>query len=72
MSWVAGNPDYLAHRITLDGRTVCRDGKQVRITGNPKTRDLQIGCTFVSRDALCRLLELSTNLDICPEIVVQS
>ena len=60
------------HRITLDGNTVCRDGQRVRITGNPKTRDLQVGCTFVTRAALLRLVELSTNCDIQPEVVLQS
>jgi hypothetical protein len=60
------------HEITLSNQTVCRDGKSVRIVAHTKTRDLQVGCTFITRAALCRLLEISTGCDLGDEKVVQS
>ena len=64
--------DYeVPHEITLDGNTVCRDGVAVKITANPRTRDLRIGCTKVSRAALVKLLEMSTNSDMSETLIQQ-
>lgn len=62
--------DY-GHEITVDGNTVCRDGKAVRIKANLNTRDLQVGCTKVTRAALLRLLELSNRCDIDNMSIIQ-
>lgn len=59
-----------SHTITLDGTTVCRDGHRVRVVANTKTRELQVGCTKVTRAALLRLLEMST-CDMGIETVLQ-
>ena len=59
------------HFIGVDGNTVCRDGVAVKITADTKTRDLQIGCTKVTRAALMRLVEMSTNCDLSDKKVLQ-
>lgn len=58
------------HEIQLIGGIVCRDGKRVRVIGFAGARDLQVGCTFISRDALLKLVQLSDSTEL-PKRVVQ-
>lgn len=59
------------HDVTLDGNIICYDGRMVRIVALTKTRDLRIGCTRITRSALLKLVELSTNCDMNDERVIQ-
>jgi hypothetical protein len=70
MTMIPGVPGD-SHKITLDGNTVCRDGYAVKVVAIVPTRDLKVGCTYISRAALLRLLELSTNSDVGNEKIVQ-
>lgn len=61
----------VTHRIDLDGNTVTRDGRAVKIIRRRGSFDVRIGCTWVSISALRRLLELSSDHpDI--EIILQA
>lgn len=51
-------PRESSHRIVLDGRTVMRDGRAVKVTIFRSSSLLRIGCTYVSRAAMQRLLDL--------------
>lgn len=67
----SGAAEEKVHTITVSGKTIMRDGKAVRIKANTHTRELQIGCTKVSRAALVRLEEMATNSDLHNEITIQ-
>lgn len=60
------------HEITLSGNQICRDGYVVKIIGYTKTRDLRVGCTRITRAALLKLVELSTNSDVGDEKILQA
>lgn len=49
------------HSITLDGNTVLRDGRAVKIVFYENSRDLKVGCTYVTRAALNRLVALANS-----------
>lgn len=60
------------HHILVNGGTVVRDGRPVKITGDRTTHDIKVGCTTISRAALKRLLELADTFeDACNETVLQ-
>ena len=52
------NSTDVAHKITLNVNTVCRDGQAVLVEYDRVFGTLRIGCTTVSVDALRRLLSL--------------
>lgn len=53
-----GNTTY-DHVITLCGSEVYRDGRKVRIKVDRHTKDITIGCTKFTRDALLRIVEIT-------------
>jgi hypothetical protein len=59
------------HEIRICDSLVCRDGIPVRITRYTKSGDLKVGCTFITRQALLKLLDLSTDCDVTDEKIVQ-
>lgn len=60
------------HFVHINGETVLRDGKPVKITGDRMTHDIKVGCTTISRAALRRLLELADRFETaCIETVLQ-
>lgn len=59
------------HTITLDGNTICLDGHSVRIIQDMLTREMSIGCTKITFDALARIWALANEPKQC-ERVIQS
>ena len=57
------------HEITVDGATVCRDGRRVRVSVDADRKWIRVGCTRVSFAAMRRLFDMTSKHDV--EIVLQ-
>lgn len=63
--------DMPPHHITLEGKTVHRDGLAVKVTAFAYTRSLRVGCTYITREALLRLVEMSTDYVVSDQRIIQ-
>lgn len=68
---MTATPSAVAHMISVDGDTVCRDGRPVKVVAIKEISSLKVGCTFISQAAMLRLFDLYVTCNESKETVLQ-